>query len=120
MKAVLYTRYGSPDVLEFKEVAKPVPTDEQVLVKVHAASANALDWHYMRGSPFLVRLDGGIRTPKNSKLGADVAGRVEAVGAGVKKFKPGDEVFGCGNGAFAEYMAIRESSIALKPANLSF
>lgn len=120
MKAIQYTEYGSPDVLQLKEVEVPTPKDNQVLIKVHAASANPLDWHSMRGAPFIARLDGGLRKPKNSKLGADVAGRVEAVGAAVTQFKPGDAVFGSGHGAFAEFVCIRENLIALKPANLSF
>src|SRR5690349_19082566 len=117
MKAIQFTEYGSPDVLQLKEVEKPVSEANQVLVKVQAASVNPLDWHRMRGAPFLARLDGGLRNPKNPKLGADVAGRVEAVGSNVTQFKPGDEVLGCGVGSFAEYMCIRENVIALKPAN---
>ena len=120
MKAVRFEKYGSPDVLQLKEVEKPAPAENQVLVKVQAASVNPLDWHRMRGTPFLARLDGGLRKPKNPKLGADVAGRVEAVGSNVTQFHPGDEVFGSGVGSFAEYMCIRENVIALKPANLSF
>lgn len=122
MKAIVYTEYGSPDVLQFKEVEKPTPKDNQVLVKVHAASANPLDWHYMRGAPFLARLDGGLQKPKNPKLGADIAGTVEAVGRDVTTFKPGDEVFGAasGLGGFAEYAVSREDVVVLKPANISF
>ncbi len=120
MKAIVYTRYGSPDVLQFKEVEKPVPTEGQILVKIYAASANPLDWHLMRASPFLARLAGGLRKPKDPRLGADFAGRVEAVGANVTQFQPGDEVFGASTGAFAEYLCVAESQVALKPANLSF
>jgi NADPH:quinone reductase-like Zn-dependent oxidoreductase len=120
MKAIVHTEYGSPDVLHLKEVEKPTPTDNQVLIKVHAASANPLDWHLMRGEPFLARMGEGLRKPKNPKPGADVAGRVEAVGRNVTRFQPGDEVFGCGSGAFAEYMVISGNTIALKPSNLSF
>jgi NADPH:quinone reductase-like Zn-dependent oxidoreductase len=120
MKAIVYTKYGSPDVLQFKEVEKPAPTDDQILVKIYAASANPLDWHLMRASPFLARLAGGLRKPKDPRLGADFAGRVEAVGANVAQFQPGDEVFGASTGAFAEYICVAESEVALKPANLSF
>jgi 2-desacetyl-2-hydroxyethyl bacteriochlorophyllide A dehydrogenase len=120
MKAVVYADYGSPDVLQLAEVDKPTPHDNQVLLKVYASSANPLDWHRMRGAPFLARLDGGLRKPKNPRLGADLAGRVEAVGSSVTQFQPGDEVFGCVTGAFAEYVCARETAFALKPANLSF
>ena len=120
MKAIVYTKYGSPDVLQFKEVEKPAPTDGQILVKIYAASANPVDWHLMRASPFLARLAGGLRKPKDTRLGADFAGRVEAVGANVAQFQPGDEVFGASTGAFAEYICVAESEVALKPANLSF
>ncbi len=99
---------------------KPTPGDNQVLVKVQAASANPLDWHEIRGKPFIARLSMGLRRPKSSKVGVDVAGRVEAVGKDVKEFKPGDEVFGGANGSFAEYSCAREARLALKPANLSF
>ncbi|SRR5712692_1089011 len=121
MKAFVFTEYGSPDVLHFKEVEKPTPEDDQVLVKVHAASANPLDWHEMRGAPFIARLTGtGLLKPKNPRLGADVAGQVEAVGKDVTQFKPGDEVFGVCNGSFAEYACARENRLALKPNNASF
>src|SRR5712692_7262228 len=122
MRAIVYHKYGSPDVLELKEVEEPTPKDDEVLVKVHAASANALDWHYMRGTPFLARLVNGLQKPKNTKLGADVAGRVEAVGRNVTQFQVGDEVFGSMNGlgGFAEYICAREDALALKPANISF
>jgi NADPH:quinone reductase-like Zn-dependent oxidoreductase len=121
MKAIVYTKYGSPDVLQLKEVAKPTPNDSQVLVKVHAASANALDWRPFTLTPILVRLvRGGLLKPKNTSLGADIAGRVEVVGRNVKQFQPGDEVFGVAPGAFAEYACAAENKLALKPANLSF
>jgi len=120
MKAIVLTKYGSPDVLQFKEVEKPTPNDNQVLVRVHAASANPLDWHEMRGAPFIARLSTGLLKPKNPKVGADVAGRVEAVGKDVTQFKPGDEVFGGCNGSFAEYVCARGDRLALKPGNLSF
>ena len=121
MKAIVIEKYGSPDVLQFKEVERPTPKDNQVLVRVQAASANPLDWHLMRGEPFIARLMGtGLLKPKSSKVGADVAGRVEAVGKDVTLFKPGDEVFGTCNGSFAEYACAREDRLALKPANVSF
>jgi NADPH:quinone reductase-like Zn-dependent oxidoreductase len=120
MKAILFIKYGSPDVLQLTEVEKPTPKDNQVLVKVHAASANPLDWHRMRGAPFLARLGEGLLKPKNPKLGADIAGRVEAIGSNVTEFQPGDEVFGVCTGGFAEYVCAAETKLALKPANLSF
>lgn len=124
MKAIIYTQYGPPNVLQLKEVAKPIPNDNEVLVKIHAAAANPLDWHMMRGVPFLARLDGGLFKPKNNKLGADIAGHVESVGKNVKEFQPGDEVFGDismnGLGGFAEYVCTTEDALALKPANCSF
>src|SRR4030067_1149160 len=95
MKAILYTKYGPPDVLQLTEVAKPAPKDDEVLVKVHAASANPADWHRMRGAPFIFRLvEMGFPKPKHTLLGADIAGRVEAVGSSVTQFQAGDEVFG--------------------------
>jgi NADPH:quinone reductase-like Zn-dependent oxidoreductase len=121
MKAIVYTKYGPPDVLQLKEVAKPVPKDNQVLVKVHAASANALDWRPFTLPSIFVRLvGGGLLKPKDTSYGVDLAGRVEAVGAGVKQFQPGAEVFGVAKGAFAEYVCAAENKLALKPANLSF
>src|SRR5437764_3504337 len=121
MRAIVYHTYGSPDVLKLEEVQKPVPQDDEVLVKVHAASVNAADWHLLRGKPFLVRLMGfGLLKPKNKILGSDIAGRVEAVGRNVKQFQPGDEVFGSMRGGFAEYVCAREDSLVLKPANISF
>ena len=121
MKAVLQSKYGPPDVLKIEEVEKPTPQDKQVLIKVHAASINAGDWRGMRANPFFIRLmGGGFLKPKNPRIGSDVAGRVEAVGENVKQFQPGDEVFGCAKGAFAEYVLAREAYLALKPANRSF
>jgi len=125
MKAIVYTRYGPPDVLQLIEVEKPTPKENEVLVEVHAASANAYDWHLLSADIFLVRLmGGGLLKPKNTILGADIAGRIEAVGRNIKQFRPGDEVFGdisaCGNGGFAEYVSVTESALALKPDNLSF
>jgi NADPH:quinone reductase-like Zn-dependent oxidoreductase len=119
MKAIVWTQYGPPEVLQFKEVAKPAPKDNEVLVKVHAASVNTLDLA-MRG-PFLARIiTGGLLKPKDQRLGVDLAGRVEAVGSTVTQFQPGDEVFGRGLGAFAEYACAREDAVVLKPANSSF
>lgn len=122
MKAIVYTKYGSPDVLQLKEVEKPTPQDHEVLIKIHAASVNAYDWHSLTADIFLIRLmGGGLLRPKNTRLGADIAGRVEAVGGNVKQFRPGDEVFGSiGHGGFAEYACAPETRLALKPENLSF
>lgn len=122
MKAIVYEKYGTPEVLHSAEVAKPTPGADEILIKVAAASVNALDWHLLTADIFLVRLMGmGLFKPKNPILGADVAGWVEAVGQNVRQFKPGDEVFGdLGHGGFAEYALGREKELALKPANLSF
>ncbi len=121
MKAIVYTKYGPPEVLQLKDVEKPSPKDNEVLVKVHAASANALDWRPFTMPLIFVRMiRGGLFEPKNTSLGADIAGRVEAVGATVKQFQPGDAVFGVSKGAFAEYACAAENELALKPANLSF
>ncbi len=124
MKAIVYTKYGSPDVLQLKDVEKPAPKEDEVLIKVHAASVNAADLHLLRADPFLIRFMSGLLKPKNTILGADIAGRVEAIGGNVKQFKPGDEVFGdisgCGWGGFAEYVCARENALVLKPANISF
>lgn len=113
--------YGSPDVLELNAVAKPVPGDNEVLVRVQAASVNPLDWHYMRGSPYVMRFMSGLGKPKNSRLGADFAGVVEAVGSSVSKFNVGDEVFGTGRGAFGEYLTKhQDGSLAIIPPNTSY
>jgi NADPH:quinone reductase-like Zn-dependent oxidoreductase len=121
MKAVVYRCYGSPGVLKFEDIEKPTPADDEVLVKVHAASVNPLDWHYMRGSPYIMRLGAGLGAPNDAGMGVDFAGTVDAVGRNVKRFKPGDEVFGGRGGAFAEYVAIPEDrALALKPANVTF
>jgi NADPH:quinone reductase-like Zn-dependent oxidoreductase len=120
MKAAVYTRYGPPDVVQITEVAKPIPSDKEVLIKVRAASVNPLDWHFMRGKPYIIRLGAGPSKPKNTILGADLAGQVEAVGRNVTQFKPGDEVFGVSRGAFAEYVCAIEDKLVPKPANLSF
>lgn len=122
MKAVLYERYGAPEVaLQFKEIAKPVPKNQQVLIKVHAASVNAKDWRGFTMPLLLVRFfGGGWSKPKDTTTGTDVAGIVEAVGENVTRFKPGDEVFGGAHGSFAEYALAREAYLTLKPANRSF
>jgi NADPH:quinone reductase-like Zn-dependent oxidoreductase len=121
MKAIVYRCYGSPDVLEFEDVEMPTPAADEVLVKVHAASVNPLDWHYMRGSPYLMRFGTGIGAPNRTSMGVDFAGTIEAVGSDVKRFKPGDEVFGGRSGAFAEYVTVPEDrALVLKPANMTF
>ena len=121
MKAVRYYCYGSADVLEFVDTAKPVPADNEVLVKVHAASVNPLDWHYMRGSPYIMRAMVGMGAPTDPTMGVDFAGTVESVGVKVNQFKAGDRVFGGRGGAFAEYLTVPEDrAIAKMPANVSF
>jgi len=124
MKAIVYYNYGSPDVLKLEEIQKPTPSEDEVLVKVHAASVNAGDWRAVRADPFFIRLGGGLLKPKNKMLGIDIAGQVEAAGRNVKQFQPGDEIFGdlyyAGLGAFAEYACADENVLALKPANLTF
>src|SRR5258708_3877595 len=121
MKAVVYCDYGVPN-LKLQEIEKPTPADDQLLVKVRAASVNPLDWHFIEGTPYVMRAMGvGLRKPKDTRLGVDFAGKVEAVGKNVTKFKPGDEVFGGRDGAFAEYVCVREArAVALKPANITF
>src|SRR5690348_11680139 len=124
MKAIVHTTYGSPDVLQLKEVAKPAPKDHEVLVQVYAASVNAADLHFLRATPFLMRFWSGLLKPKHTILGSAIAGRVEAIGRNVKQFQPGDEVFGdvsdCGRGGFAGYVCASEDALALKPANVTF
>ena len=121
MKAIVYTRYGSPDVLKFQEIEKPVPGDDEVLVKVHAASVNAIDWRPFTMPLFTVRLmRGGWSEPKEKSVGVDFAGRVEAVGSNVKQFQPGDEVFGLRRGSFAEYVCAPLERVAPKPVNLTY
>ncbi|MGA2310605.1 MAG: NAD(P)-dependent alcohol dehydrogenase [Candidatus Bathyarchaeia archaeon] len=124
MKAIVYTKYGSPDVLRLEEVEKPTPKEDEVLVEVHAASVNDWDWGLLRGKPFVNRLLFGLRKPKVKILGCDIAGRVEAVGRNVKQFQPGDEVFGdisgCGMGGFAEYVCARENVLAPKSASMTY
>lgn len=124
MKAIVYEKYGTLDVLELKEVEKPTPKDNEVLIKTHATAINFADSGLVRGKPYMGRLWSGLFKPKNPILGADVAGRVEAVGKKVKQFQPGDEVYGdlasAGWGGFAEYVTAPENLIVLKPVNLSF
>ena len=124
MKALVMEKYGSPDILELREVEKPTPKEGQVLVKVHAAGTNAADWHMIRGAPFIARLDMGLSKPKHAIPGLDVAGVVETVGTNVTRFKPGDAVFGeisrSGYGAFAEYVCANANDLVLKPNSMSF
>jgi NADPH:quinone reductase-like Zn-dependent oxidoreductase len=120
MKAAVYHRYGPPDVVQIGDVEKPVPKDNEVLIEVRAASANPLDWHFVRGKPNVVRIVAGLRRPKFTQLGVDVSGQVEAVGKNVAQFKPGDEVFGTCRGAFAEYVCAPEAALVMKPRNLTF
>ena len=121
MKAIVYHEYGSPDVLELREIDKPVVKDDEVLIRVRAASANPADWHFMRGLPYIMRPQAGLRRPKNTALGRDISGQLEAVGKDVTQFRPGDEVFAnVGAGGFAEYICVSESLLVLKPANLTF
>jgi NADPH:quinone reductase-like Zn-dependent oxidoreductase len=120
MKAICYHRYGSPDVMGLEEIRRPVNDEDGVLVRVAAASVNPLDWHFMRGQPYVMRLMFGLRRPKSSRPGVDVSGRVEAVGANVTQFRPGDEVFGGCGGAFAEYVSGAEKCFVPKPAGLTF
>lgn len=123
MKAILYEKYGTTDVLKLKEIKIPAPKDKEVLVKVHAASVNSWDWDLLRGKPFINRM-GGLLKPKYSILGADISGRVEAIGSNVTHLMPGDEVFGdiswCGWGGFAEYVCVHEDALSLKPASMTF
>ena len=120
MKAIVFAKYGSPDVLQLKEVEKPVPQDNEVLIKIYASSVNPFDWRTMRAKPFFIRLQEGLLKPKNKRLGADFAGQIEAVGRKVKQFQPGDKVFGICSGAFAEYVCVNKDEIALKPAGATF
>jgi NADPH:quinone reductase-like Zn-dependent oxidoreductase len=121
MKAIVYHEYGSPDVLELREIDKPVVEDDEVLVRVRAASANPADWHFMRGQPYIMRPQSGLRRPRNSVLGRDISGQVEAVGKDVTRFRPGDEVFGdVETAGFAEYRCVTEGFLGPKPANLTF
>ncbi|MDQ4026905.1 MAG: NAD(P)-dependent alcohol dehydrogenase [Actinomycetota bacterium] len=120
MKAIVQDTYGTPDILDLREIDKPVVGDDDVLLRVHAASAFIGDWHIMMGLPYLIRMVSGLRRPKAPVRGQDVAGRVEAVGRDVTQFQPGDEVFGTCDGSFAEYATARKDKLAPKPANLTF
>ena len=120
MKATVYRKYGSADVLGIEEIPKPDPASNLVLIKVRAASVNPVDWHSMRGQPYLMRLTSGMTKPKNTGLGADVAGTVEAVGTKVTNFRTGDEVFGLSARTFAEYVGVSELGLAHKPADVTF
>jgi NADPH:quinone reductase-like Zn-dependent oxidoreductase len=120
MKAIVYRQYGSPDVLKLEEVEKPTAAANELLIKVHDASLNPLDWHFMRGKPYVMRMQVGMGTPKSTRIGVDFSGTVEAVGADVKQFKAGDEIFGTADGALAEYVTSTEVGLALKPSNMSF
>jgi NADPH:quinone reductase-like Zn-dependent oxidoreductase len=122
MKAIVYTKYGPPETLQLKEVAQPTPKDDEVLIKVRAASVNRSDWESLRGKPLYARI-GGLLKPRQQRLGSDIAGRVEMAGTNVRRFQPGDEVFGDilpRMGGFAEYVCARESALALKPASMTF
>ena len=120
MQAIIYRRYGPPDVLEYEELENPIPAQGEVLIQVRAASVNPYDWHLLRGTPTFIRLFTGLRSPKSPRLGADVSGVAAAVGSGVTHFKPGDAVFGVCRGAFAEFACGKETELALKPEGLSF
>ena len=118
MKAIVYRCYGTVDVLKLEDIAKPMPADDRVLVRVHAASVNPLDWHYMRGRPYFARAMMGVGSPDSIHMGADFAGTVESVGKNVRRFKPGDDVFGDRDGAFGEYVSVAENgAVAHKPSN---
>jgi NADPH:quinone reductase-like Zn-dependent oxidoreductase len=120
MKAIVQDKYGSPDVLELRDIDKPVVKDDEVRVRVHAAAVNIGDWHLLRGMPYAMRMASGLLKPKHEVPGLDVAGQVEAVGRDVKQFRPGDEVFGWGKGAFAEYACAAENNLLPTPADLTF
>jgi NADPH:quinone reductase-like Zn-dependent oxidoreductase len=120
LKAIVHDRYGPPDVLELREMEKPLVRDGEVLVRVRAASVNPADWHHMRGAPYIMRAQSGLSRPKHTVLGHDVAGEIEAVGPNVTGFRPGDEVFANVRGGFAEYTSVPEGHLELKPANLTF
>lgn len=120
MKSVIYKKYGSSDVLEIAQIPIPTITENQVLIRVHAMSINPADWHLMRGTPYLIRLQSGLFKPKNASFGLDMAGVVQSVGANVSDFKVGDEVYGESKGALSEYAVLSKNSLALKPANLNY
>src|ERR1700757_5275848 len=125
MKAIVYEGFGSPDILKYQDIEKPTPAENEVLIKIRAASINPLDWKLMKGGPFLVRILLGLGKPKIRRPGVDVAGEVEAVGRNVTQFKPGDQVFGTCVGAFAEYASSAsvfgiKSALVIKPENVTF
>ena len=121
MKATTYSCYGSHEVLRLEDIPKPTPADDELLVRVRAAAINPLEWHYMQGTPYIMRLSSGLGKPTTTRLGVDFAGTVEAVGRNVERFQPGDEVFGGRNGALAEYLTVREhGAVARKPGNVTF
>jgi NADPH:quinone reductase-like Zn-dependent oxidoreductase len=121
MQAAVHRCYGPPEVVKLESIAKPVPGEHQVLIRVHAASVNPFDWHMLRGDPFLMRMQSGWGAPEDTRLGVDFAGTVEAVGSSVTRFKPGDPIFGGANGSFAEYVTARGAgSLELMPSNLTF
>jgi NADPH:quinone reductase-like Zn-dependent oxidoreductase len=120
MKAIVHSGYGAPDVLELKDIDQPVVNDDAVLVRVHAAAVGKGDWLTVGGLPYVARMRYGLRKPKHSVPGFDVAGRIEAVGSNVSQLRPGDEVFGWCEGSFAEYASVPEGQLVLKPTNLAF
>lgn len=121
MKAMVYQEYGTPEVLELKEIEKPTPKEDEVLVRVHASTITPIDWHFLTGTPYVARILAGLFKPRNNVLGTDVAGRVEAIGAGVKHFTAGDEVIGGkSSGGYAEFATVSKADLYLKPAKLSF
>jgi NADPH:quinone reductase-like Zn-dependent oxidoreductase len=120
VKAIVYHEYGAPDILKCEEIEKPTVGDEEVLIRVRAASVNPRDWHFMRGAPYMIRIITGLQKPEKGRLGVDLAGQVEAVGRNVTQFQPGDQIFGASLGAFAEYVCANQDSVAFKPANLTF
>jgi NADPH:quinone reductase-like Zn-dependent oxidoreductase len=121
MKGIVRRCYGSPDVIRYEDLPKPAPADDEVLVRVHAASVNPLDWHYLQGTPYMLRMEAGFGKPENPRLGVDFAGTIEAVGKSVTRFKPGDDVFGGKFGALAEYVTVGQGrALASKPANVTF
>lgn len=120
MKAIVHRCYGSPDVIRYEDLPRPAPADNEILVKVQAASVNPLDWHYLEGTPYMLRIEAGFGTPDDPRLGVDFSGTVDAVGKSISRFKPGDEVFGGKFGALAQYIVVREErAVALKPASVT-
>jgi NADPH:quinone reductase-like Zn-dependent oxidoreductase len=120
MRAIVYHNYGPPDVLKCEEIEKPVASDDEVLIKIRAASVNPREWHFIRGKPYFVRMMLGLSKPKDMRLGIDAAGQIEAVGRNITQFKPGDEVFGACRGALAEYACAPEAALVIKPGNITF